>query len=139
MLSKRVLWCASEGISICLFATAIGAPIDIASPTINLVFLVSDGICKAFLKTVRKKRKKHRKSAWSVRSKLYRKEKITYEALIDANISLEEFTLVSNEAEYYQKLKGNIRIKDSERWVIERNKLIEHGKRIGINEMIRQI
>ena len=103
------------------------------------MFLVSDGICKAFLKTVRKKRKKRRKSASSVRSKLYRKEKITYEALIDANISLEEFTLVSNEAEYYQKLKENIRIKDSERWVTERDKLIEHGKRIGINEIIRQI
>ena len=86
-----------------------------------------------------KERKQYRKNASSVRSKLYRKEKITYKTLIDANINLEEFTLVSNEAEYYQKLKENIRIKDSERWVTERNKLIEHGKRIGINEIIRQI
>ena len=45
-----------------------------------------------FLKTIRKERKKHRKSASSVISKLYRKEKITYKALIDANISLEEFS-----------------------------------------------
>ena len=48
-------------------------------------------------------------------------------------------SLVSNKAENHQKLKENIRIKGSERWVIERKKLIEHGKRIGINEIIRQV
>lgn len=37
---------ASNGSSICLFTTVIGEPIDIDSPSISLVFLVSDGILK---------------------------------------------------------------------------------------------
>ena len=48
------------------------------------------------------------------------------------------FTLVSNEAENYHRMKENIRIKTSERGDIKSNRLIEYGNRIVIDEIIKQ-
>ena len=57
------------------------------------------------------------------RSKLNRIEKIS-KALADGEIIYEEFTLVSNEAENYRKLKKkSIRKKNSRRGRIEKHKL----------------
>ena len=49
----------TSDISLCSFSAVISAPVDIASASISLIFLVSYGILKMFLKAMGKKRTKH--------------------------------------------------------------------------------
>ena len=49
----------SGGISIASFATVIGTPVEIASASLSLAFLMSTEIAKQLLKTIRNKKKKH--------------------------------------------------------------------------------
>ena len=46
--------------------------------------------------------------------------------------------LVSNESENCHKLKESISIKNSQRAEVEKNELVQHGKMIGIDEIIEQ-
>ena len=64
-----VLSVTASSISIASFATVIGAPVGIASPTFSLAFSISTGIVKKLLKT-RNKKKKHNKIVMLARSKL---------------------------------------------------------------------
>ena len=57
----------------------------------------------------------------------------------DSDISQEEFTLVTNQKHNYLRLKEITRTKDSQKSGIETNRLIEHGKRIGIDEKLKQV
>ena len=45
----------SSGVTHCLFCTAITTPVQIASSTISLMILISNGIIKSFLKIMGKK------------------------------------------------------------------------------------
>ena len=65
-------------------------------------------------------------------------EKIISKALIDSDISHEELRLVIKEEQNYLRLKESIQKKDSQLDDIERDRLIEHGKRTGINEKLKQ-
>ena len=67
------------------------------------------------------------------KSKLNSIETIIFKALIDNETSHEEFTAIINEERNYHKLKENIRMMKSQRSDIERNKMIEGGKRIDID------
>ena len=60
---------ASSDVSLSTFTTVIGTLVAIASASINLVYLVSNGIVKMSLKTVVRKKHKHRKIILSARSK----------------------------------------------------------------------
>ena len=52
---------ASSGVYLCSFTTVIGIPVGITRASISLVFLISNGIVRMFLKTmVRKKLSKER-------------------------------------------------------------------------------
>ena len=57
-------------ISTVSFATVIGAPVGIVSASFSLAFSIPTGIIKKLLKTTRQKKKKHKKIAMLVRSKL---------------------------------------------------------------------
>ena len=46
--------------------------------------------------------------------------------------------LMINEKQNYLSLKASIRVKDTQLGDIERKRLIEHGKRIRINEILKQ-
>ena len=50
-----VLSAASGSVSITQFATVIGTPVRITSPSLSLVFSISNGIAKIPLKIMRKK------------------------------------------------------------------------------------
>lgn len=56
--------------------------------------------------------------------------------LIDSYISHDEFTLAVNEDHIYYRLKESIRAKDDPLRDFERDKLIEYGKKIGIDKSI---
>ena len=62
----------------------------------------------------------------------------TAEALINNEISHEDFTAVINEEKKYRELKENIRMMNSQRSDTEKINLIEEGKKIGINEVIKR-
>ena len=72
------------------------------------------------------------------RSKLNSIESKISKALIDNEISNEEFETIINEEKKYQELKESIRMMDNHRSDAEKNSLIEEGKKIGIDEVIKR-
>ena len=71
------------------------------------------------------------------RSKLNSIESKTSKALIDNEIIHEDFEIIINEEKIYRELKGSIRMMNSHRSDAEKVSLIEEGKKIGINEVIK--
>ena len=47
-------------------------------------------------------------------------------------------SLISNKAENYRRLNDYIRAKDNQQDDIERDRLVEHAKRIGLDETLTQ-
>ena len=70
------------------------------------------------------------------RSKLNSIERKISEALINNEISHEDFMTIFNEEKKYQQLKESIRMMNIQRIDVEKISLTEEGKRIGINEVI---
>ena len=71
------------------------------------------------------------------RSKLNSIESKVSEALINSEISHEDIMVIINEEKKYRKLKESIRMMNSQRSDSEKINLIEEGKKIGINEVIK--
>ena len=72
------------------------------------------------------------------RSKLNSMESKMCEALKNNKISHEDLMTIINEEKKYGELKESIRMVNSQRSDTEKNKLIEEGKKIGINEIIKR-
>ena len=89
------------------------------------------------LKATRNKKKKHNKFVTLARSKLNSIKIKISEALINNEISHEDFTTNINEEKIYRELKESIRMMKTQRSDAE-NSLIEEGKRKGIDKIIRQ-
>ena len=129
--SVIVLSATRGSISITSFPTVIWAPVGTASASFSLAFSVSTNIVKKLLKTTQNKKKKHNKILNSTESKIS-------EALINNEVSHEDFTTIINEGKNYCELKENIRMKKTQRSDTEKNNSIEWGKREGIDKIIRQ-
>ena len=136
--SLIVLSVTTGSISIASFATVIGAPVGMMSASCSLAFSITTGFVKKFLKTIRNKKKKHNKIVMLARSKLNSIESKISEALINNEISHEDFMIILNERTKYRGLKEGIRIMNSQRSDVEKNSLIEESKKIGINEVIKR-
>ena len=108
------------------------------SASCSLAFSITTGFVKKFLKTIRNKKKKHNKIVMLARSKLNSIESKISEALINNEISHEDFMTILNEEKKYQELKESIRMMNSQRSDAEKISLIEEGKKIGINEVIKR-
>ena len=89
--SLIVLSATSGSISIASFATVIGTAAGIASASLSLAFSLSTGFAKKLLKTTRNKKKKHNKIVTLARSKLNSIENKISEALINNQISHEDY------------------------------------------------
>ena len=98
-----VLIATSGGISIISFTSVIGVPAGLASASFALVFSLTTGIIKKLLKVTRKKKKKHTKIVMLAKSKLNSTETLMSQALIDLDISHEEFKAIVNEKENMKK------------------------------------
>ena len=136
--SLIVLSVATGSISIASFATVIGAPAGIIGASCGFTFSITSGFVKKFLKTIRNKKKKHNKIVMLARSKLNSIESKISEALINNEISHEDFMTVLNEEMKYRELKESIRMMNSDIGDVEKISLIEEGKEIGINEVIKR-
>ena len=133
--SLIVLSVTTGSISIASFATVTGAPVGITSASFSLAFSICTGIVKKLLKTTRNKKKKHNKIVMLARSKLNSIESKISEALINNEISHEDFITIINEERNCQELKESTRMMNSQRSDTEKNYLIEEGKKIGIDEI----
>ena len=60
------------------------------------------------------------------------------EALANNEISHKDFMTIINEEKKYRELKESIRMMNSQRSDVEKISLIEEGKKIGINEVIKR-
>ena len=94
--SLIVLSVTSGGASIASFATVIGAPIGITSPSLSLAFSLCTGQVKKLLKATRNKKKKHNKIVMLARSKLNSIESKISETLTNNQISHEDFITIIN-------------------------------------------
>ena len=103
-----VLSVTTASIFIASLAAVIGAPGGI-------------GIIKKLLKTTRNKKKKHNKIVMLARSKLNSIESKISEALINNEISHEDFMTIINEEKKYRELKENVRMMNSQRSDTEKN------------------
>ena len=104
-----VLSATSGGISIISFTNVIGIPAGVISVSLTLVFSLTTGIINKLLKEARKKKKKHSKIIMLAKSKLNSIESLMPQALIDLDISHEEFKTIVNEKEKYDQMKKRIR------------------------------
>ena len=104
-----VLSATSGGVSIISFTTIVGAPVGIASASFTLIFSLTTGIVKKLLNITRNKKKKHDKILMLAKSKLNSIETLISQALIDTEISHEEFITILKEKDKYEKMKDNLR------------------------------
>ena len=105
-----ILLSATSGrVSIISHASVIGIPAGIISSSFTLLFSLTTGIIKKLLKETRKKKKKHSKIIMLAKSKLNSIETLMSQALIDLNLSHEEFKTIVNEKEKYDQIKESIR------------------------------
>ena len=105
-----VLSATSGSISIASFATVVGTSEGIACASLSLAFSFSTGLVKKLLKTTRNKKKKHNKIVMLARSKLNSIESKISEALMNNQISHEDFMTIINEERNYRELKESIRM-----------------------------
>ena len=104
-----MLSATTGGVSIILFTSVVGAPVGIESANFTLIFSLTIGIVKKLLSTKRNKKKKHDKIFMLAKSKLNSIETLISQALIDMEISHEEFIAIFKEKDKYEKMKENVR------------------------------
>ena len=129
---------ATGSISLASFVTVAGAPVGIMSSSCSLIFSITTGFVKKLLKTTRNKKQKDNKIVMLARIKLNSIESKMSEALINNEISHEDFMTILNEEKKYRELKESIRMTNSQISDVEKVSLIEEGKKIDINEVIKR-
>ena len=96
-------------LSIASYATVVGIPAGIAGASLTLIFTVTTGVVKTLLNITRKKKKKHNKIIALARSKLNIIENLISQALIDFEITHEEFSKIIYEKNNYEQIIDNIK------------------------------
>ena len=100
-------------LSIVSHATIVGIHVGIAGAsltvTLTVIFTVMTCVVKNLLNITRKKKKKHIKIITLARNKLNIIENLISQALIDFDISHEEFSKIIYEKNNYEQMKDNIR------------------------------
>ena len=104
-----VLSATSGGVSIISFTSIVGATVGIASASFALVYSLTTGIVKNLLSITRNKKKRHDKILMLAKSKLNSIGTLVSQALIDLEISHEEFVTILKEREKYEKMKENFK------------------------------
>ena len=95
-------------LSIVSHATVVGIPVGIAGASLTVIFTVTTGAVKKILNITRKKYN-YTKIITLARNKLNIIETLISQALIDFDISHEEFSKIIYEKNNYEQIKDNIR------------------------------
>ena len=104
-----VLSATSSEVSIISFTSIIGEPVGIVSANLTFIFSLTTGIIKKVLNITRNKKKKHDKILMLAKSKLNSIEALISQALINLDISHEEFIIILKEKDKYGRMKENLR------------------------------
>ena len=96
-------------LSIASYARVVGRPAGIAGASLTLIFIVTTGVVKTLLNIARKKKKKHNKIIALARSKLNIIANLISQALIDFEITHEEFSKIIYEKNNYEQIIDNIK------------------------------
>ena len=103
-----ILSATSGGVCIISSLSVVGAPVGIASASFTLIFSLATGIVKRLLSIIRNKKKRHDKILMLAKSKINSIETLVSQALIDMEISHEEFITILKEKDKYEKMKENV-------------------------------
>ena len=109
--NQTVLSATAVRVSIISVTSIVGAPAGTASANlvlITLIFSLTTGIIKKSLSITRNKKKKQDKTLVLAKSKLNGIKTLVSQALIDMDISHEEFVTILNETDKYEKMKENM-------------------------------
>ena len=109
LIKQNWLSATSCRVSIISFMNVVGAPVGIASASFTLIFSLTTGIIKKLLSITRNKKKKHDKILMLAKSKLNSIKTLLSQALINLEISHEEFIPIYKEKDKYKKMKENVR------------------------------
>ena len=90
-------------------ATAVGIPVGIAGASLSVIFTVTTSVVKTLLNITSKKKKKHNKIIALARSKLNIIETLISQALIDFDITHEEFSKIIYKKNNYEQIRDSIR------------------------------
>ena len=104
-----ILKATSSGVCIISSATVDGAPVGIASASFTLIFSLKTEIIKKLQSIARNKKKKHDKILMLAKGKLDSIETLISKALIDMEISDEEFNAIISKKQKYERMKENVR------------------------------
>ena len=118
-----VLSATSGGVCIIFSVSVVGAPVGIAGTraSFNLILSLKTGIIKKLLSITRNKKKKHDKILMLAKGKLNSIETLISLALIDLEISQEEFVAIFKEKDKYEKMKENGRSENEKQEIIRLN------------------
>ena len=118
-----VLSATSGGVCIIFSVSVVGAPVGIAGTraSFNLILSLKTGIIKKLLSITRNKKKKHDKILMLAKGKLNSIETLICLALIDLEISQEEFVAIFKEKDKYEKMKENVRSENERQEIIRLN------------------
>ena len=83
--------------------------IEMANASFTLIFYLNTGIIKKLLSITRNKKKKHNKILTLAKSKLNSIEVLVSQALIDMEINYEEFLVILNHKDKYEKMKERLK------------------------------
>ena len=103
-----VLSATTSGVSIILFTSTIGKSVGIVSVSLTLIFSLTTGIVKKLLSITSNKKKKHDQLLMLAKSKFNSIETLISQALGDLDISHEEFIMIFNEKDKYERKKYNL-------------------------------
>ena len=104
-----ILKATSIGVCIISSASVDGAPVGIASASFTLIFSLKTEIIKKLQSIARNKKKKHDKILMLSKGKLDSIETLISKALIDMEISDEEFNAIISKKQKYERMKENVR------------------------------
>ena len=99
----------SGGVCIISSVSVVGAPAGIAGASFTLLFSLTTGMIKKLLSETKNKKKKHDEILMLAKSKLNSIETLVSQALIDTEISHEEFIAILKEKDKYEKMKESVR------------------------------
>ena len=99
----------SGGVCIISSVSVVEAPIGIAGEIFTSIFSLTAGIIKKLLNITRNKKKKLDKILMLAKSILNSNKTLISEALIDMEISHEEFIAIFKEKEKYEKMTENVK------------------------------
>ena len=113
----------SSGVSAISFTSVVGAPVGIARASFTLICSLTTEIVKKLLSITRNKKKQHNKILMLAKSKLNSIETLISQALIDMEISHEEFITILKEKDKYEKMKENLRSENEKQEIMRLSRI----------------